>query len=170
MEQWRPIPGFPNFEVSDHGHVRSLNRILRDGRKWKARDLKPKPSPSGHLCVRLCEDGHHWKWVHRIVLEAFIGACPDGMEGCHNNGNPKDNRLANLRWDTRAGNHADKWRHGTMIVGEANNKAKLNAFKVRKIREMYREGVSKAQIGRRFQVTKQNISFIVSGKTWRHVA
>jgi hypothetical protein len=35
------------------------------------------------------------------------------MEGCHWNGNPADNRLTNLRWDTPAGNAADRERHGT---------------------------------------------------------
>lgn len=50
--------------------------------------------------------------VHRMVLEAFVGPCPDGMQGCHWNGEPADNRVENLRWDTPRSNMADKLRHG----------------------------------------------------------
>jgi hypothetical protein len=38
--------------------------------------------------------------VHTLVAEAFIGPRPDGMEVCHGNGTPTDNRAENLRWDT----------------------------------------------------------------------
>lgn len=169
-EIWRPVLGFKYFEVSNRGNVRSLSRIIDRGRLWKGRPIKSKPSPSGHLSVRLCENGHHWKWVHRLVLEAFIGRCPDGMEGCHNNGNPQDNRLENLRWDTRSGNHADKWRHGTMAAGERSSKAKLTASQVRKIRELSSHGKRCVEIAKKFGVTDANISSILKYKTWRHVA
>jgi len=34
------------------------------------------------------------------------------MFGCHGNGDPCDNRLANLRWDTPSSNSQDMLRHG----------------------------------------------------------
>lgn len=51
-------------------------------------------------------------YVHRLVLEAFVGPCPPGMEACHWNGIPGDNRLHNLRWDTPSANNADILRLG----------------------------------------------------------
>ncbi|QOV97160.1 HNH endonuclease [Rhodococcus pyridinivorans] len=51
--------------------------------------------------------------VHRLVLEAFTGPCPDGMVGCHNDGDTTNNRLDNLRWDTPGANNRDKRTHGT---------------------------------------------------------
>lgn len=51
--------------------------------------------------------------VHRLVLEAFVGPCPEGMEGCHGDGDPTNNSLGNLRWDTATSNQLDKVRHGT---------------------------------------------------------
>jgi hypothetical protein len=35
------------------------------------------------------------------------------MEVCHNNGDPADNRAANLRYDTASENQLDRVRHGT---------------------------------------------------------
>ena len=51
--------------------------------------------------------------IHQIVLEAFCGPCPDGMEVLHGNGIRTDNRLSNLRYGTRSENNADSIRHGT---------------------------------------------------------
>jgi hypothetical protein len=70
----------------------------------------------------------------------FRGPCPPGMEACHNNGDPTDNRLCNLRWDTHANNEADKIRHGTYFIrarlkGERNGNSKLTEEEVRLIRE-----------------------------------
>lgn len=119
-ERWAPIPGYADYEVSDQGRVRSLDRVVPyvDGRMRRCRGRLLKLSPNNdngpHLVVALGHDkqfkGH---LVHRLVLLAFVGPCPDGMEGCHNNGDSLDNRLTNLRWDNRSGNMLDAVRHGT---------------------------------------------------------
>lgn len=170
MTTWKPVVGFEGrFEVSDIGKVRSLDRVLVDGRRWKARASKPKASRTGHLAVRLCDGKHYWLGVHRLVLEAFIGPCPDGMEGCHNDGNPANNTLANLRWDTRAGNHADKIAHGTSLHGSRNHLAKLCAEDILAIREMSRGGITARAISAKYSVTAANISSILAGKTWQQI-
>jgi hypothetical protein len=51
--------------------------------------------------------------VHQLVMEAFVGHRPIGMEVCHNDGNNGNNRWTNLRYDTRAANERDKKKHGT---------------------------------------------------------
>jgi len=63
---------------------------------------------SGRLQVRL-KVGEIKKTfrVHRLVLEAFVGPCPHGCEACHRNNDPSDNRIENLRWDTKQSNLAD---------------------------------------------------------------
>ena len=53
------------------------------------------------------------RYTHRLVLEAFVGQCPDGMECAHENGDSTDNRLSNLSWKTPSANNLDKQRHGT---------------------------------------------------------
>ncbi len=56
------------------------------------------------------------KLVHRLVLETFVGPCPDKQECCHNNGNSLDNRISNLRWDTRKANVKDACVHGSRFM------------------------------------------------------
>lgn len=118
-ERWLPIPGWEGYyEVSDLGRVKSCARSVpgRPGRMINRREriLTPMVSRDGYLCVALCRDNvrHHTR-VHRAVLLAFVGPCPDGMEGCHGDGDSRNNALTNLRWDTRSANTYDKVAHGT---------------------------------------------------------
>lgn len=170
QEVWLPIQGFEGwFEVSNLGRVRSLERVLSTGRRWKGRLMNLKAGPSGHLSVRLCRNGEQsWRWAHRLVLQAFVGPCPDGMEACHNDGDPEHNVVENLRWDTRKGNHADKLRHGTMAHGARNGNAKLTEPQVLRAFAMYAEGKTKRAIATALGVTPANISCILLGRTWKH--
>lgn len=113
-EHWLPVVGFEGqYEISDLGRVRSLDRKVpcRGGstRLHRGRVLQPGNGSYNHQVV--CLSGRRMVQVHRLVLEAFIGKCPDGMEACHNNDVADDNRLVNLRWDTRTANEHDKLRN-----------------------------------------------------------
>lgn len=117
-EQWRPIPGYEgHYEVSDHGRVRSVTRILphpvNGWKTYRGKLLKQDVHKTGHIAVWLSLDGRMRSLlVHRLVLMAFIGPCPDGMEACHWNDDPGDNRLENLRWASRRDNNLDRVRNG----------------------------------------------------------
>jgi hypothetical protein len=52
------------------------------------------------------------RFVHQLVLEAFVGPCPPGMECLHANDDATDNRLVNLRWGTHTENVQDCLRNG----------------------------------------------------------
>lgn len=113
-ERWEPIRGFDGYEVSDLGRVRSLDRDDSIGRPRSGRILRPAPGGSGYLTVRPSTNARPvTRTVHSLVLEAFVGARPDGMEACHLNGNKLDNRAVNLRWDSSSANKLDMVRHGT---------------------------------------------------------
>ena len=70
------------------------------------------------------------KWIHVLVLEAFVGPRPDGHEACHNDGNTHNNDVSNLRWDTPANNQQDRVRHGTSC-------RKLTSKQAEQIRHLY---------------------------------
>ena len=118
-EQWLPVRGYEGkYEVSDHGRVRTVpilhktrgggeailpSRILTQHK----RGGKPGDYYRG---VSLTQRSHY---VHRLVLEAFVGPCPPGQQCRHLNGIPTDNRLENLAWGTPSEDNFDRIRHGT---------------------------------------------------------
>lgn len=115
-EEWRPVVGWEGlYEVSDQGRVRSLDRVVAFGaqqRLVRGRILKGGKTVNGVPFVVLSNGEHVNRSRHRLVLEAFVGPCPPGMEACHWNDIKTDNRLANLRWDTHAANGRDCVRNG----------------------------------------------------------
>lgn len=117
-ERWLPVVGFEGqYEVSDLGRVRSLDRLLpwkrtlRTGtvvdclRRHAGRILVPQAQEAGHLWVQLGRGAQ--VYVHHVVLEAFVGPQPLGHVGLHWDDDPSNNRLLNLRWGTRSDNYAD---------------------------------------------------------------
>lgn len=116
-ELWRPVIGYEgSYEVSDLGNVRSLDRRDRLGRRIAGVLMKPTSKGTApHLKVELSggPDGRVTRLVHRIVLEAFDGPCPEGQECRHLDGDANNNRRTNLRWGTRSENNDDAVEHGT---------------------------------------------------------
>lgn len=117
-EIWKSIPGYDGrYEASDQGRIRSLGHVTirTDGVLYHTHGqlMRQREGSAGYLniCLR-SDDGRRCLLVHRLILEAFVGPCPEGMEACHGNDNPADNRLSNLRWATRSANTYDKIRNG----------------------------------------------------------
>jgi hypothetical protein len=113
-ERWLPVVGYEgSYQVSDHGRVRSINRRDIRGRALKGRMLKRRPLPNGRPRVSLALGGKTVDaYPYRLVLEAFVGPCPDGMEALHRDDDFNNNFLANLRWGTRTDNMRDMSRNG----------------------------------------------------------
>jgi hypothetical protein len=114
MSEWRPVVGWEGlYEVSDGGEARSLPRVIirSDGRRQplRGRVLKPAVDRDGYQRVHIGVK----RGVHQLVVEAFIGPCPPGLEIRHLDGNPANNALSNLRYGTRSENGMDRVRHGT---------------------------------------------------------
>jgi hypothetical protein len=165
----RPIDGYPAYRVSRDGEIqscwsRTVHRTLTD--VWLP--LKPVHTRQ-YRTVNLCDGVRkRRRYIHRIVLEAFVGLRPEGMACCHNDGDPTNNRLDNLRWATFRENEHDKVRHGTWLVGSQIN-SKLTEDEVQEIRRLKGKGITFAELARRFAVSHQNVAAIVSRRTWRHL-
>ena len=173
QEEWRVVIGWPGYEVSDFGRVRSW-RQRSPGRTWLVRpDLPPRilaPCPrSGYPSVLFCVKGVGRKWfsVHRLVLSIFVGERGPEWQGAHGNGDRLDNRLENLRWATARDNNADKRRHGTRQNGERAGTAKLRQSDIDRIRSAHASGERSADLARDFGVHKNTIWHITSGRSWQ---
>lgn len=164
-EIWKAIPGFEGlYEVSDQGRVRSLDRVVAccgptKGSylsKKKGRMLRPGRMPSGHLSVVLGRDAGSF-CVHVLVLLAFRGPCPVGLEVRHRNGVPSDNRLLNLEYATRTRNSQDKKHHN------GARGYKLSPRQVAEIKKKlrYTTGV---ELSRQYGVAQSTVSAIKTGR------
>ena len=170
QEVWKPVPGYEGlYEVSDQGRVRSLDRYVQCSGPVKGayvslkkgRLLRPGPSNYGHLSVVLGR--RQTRMVHDLVLRAFVGAPPTKRECCHNNGDPADNRLENLRWGTRSENNIDAVRH--------QRRGKLSADDVRAIRHALAIGArgTGLQLAHEYDVCSTTISAIKVGRHYGHL-
>lgn len=171
-EKWAPAAGFEGlYEVSDMGRVKSLRRAYQrsDGLTGLLREriLRPATRQRGHLHVVLRKNGaYHTRTVHRLVLEAFVGPRPRGLVCCHGNGNPQDNRLYNLRWDTPKANSNDARLHGTGNQGFRNPNARLTTELIIAIRST--AGTNRA-VADAFGVNPETVRRIQKGLRWSDV-
>lgn len=162
----RKIRGFVGYFVTSTGEVWTN----KDPRKRELHEMIQKENKHGHRYVQLCNGRHVKRYVHRLVLEAFVGPCPEGMQCRHLDGNPRNNNLENLCWGTPTENQADKIEHGTTNRGSRNGMAKLTETSVLAIREEYATGRhSQASLCEKYNVDSGNMSNIVNGKAWRHL-
>lgn len=164
----KPVVGYDGYTVTESGRVFSY-------KSGERREMKLSFAKAGYPVVNLTyrENGlvkQRVRVVHRMVLEAFIGVCPQGAECRHLNGNPKNNNLSNLRWGTPRENQRDKLRHGTDNRGERNGQSKLTEALVLEIRERRRCGEPLKSLVKAFGVTDVTVSQIATGQRWRHLS
>lgn len=159
-DRWLPVMGWEGlYEVSDSGQVKGPRALL-----------KPWPINSGRLQVHLSRPGQRVaRYVHTLVLEAFVGPRPNGHEGCHRDDVPSNNTLDNLYWGTRAENEADKVRRGAQSRGEGRPAAKLHDVDIPNIRARLAHGESYPAIAADYGVDRSLIGLINRGKVWTHV-
>lgn len=175
MENWKPILGYEGcYEVSDHGRVRSLARkdTYGSGRPVSQRILK--------ISMGGCRPGFRYpqvtlrrrsQLVHSLVMQAFVGPPPPGMQVCHKDGNRLNNKLSNLRYGTSRSNADDRAKHGRWkpvgTKGEAHPNSKVTEDEVRAIRAWpYRKPGLRKQWP---HIGESTIGFIRSGRSWKHV-
>jgi hypothetical protein len=166
-ERWKPIVDFPDYEVSDQGHVR---------RRGSLKAFNPKTNNKGYIMVTLRRPGiKRTSWaVHRLVLKTFVGPCPPDHVTNHKNLDKTDNHLENLEWVPQAYNvqHAienDRF-YFAAKMGEQNHASKLTVGQVREIRRIHAETKCRYQdIADRFGVTNVMIGKIVRRESWPHI-
>ena len=171
MAKWKWIEGYPAYEVSDGGQVRSY--WTRRGMpflagKWRVaavpqRTLRPGRNSGGYRVVdlrvgtgvpRTCK-------IATLVIEAFRGPRPVGMEVCHSNSMLTDDRLENLRYDTHSGNMAD------VSPAKRRTNCKLTDQQVIDIRVRCAvDGVPQVRLMEEYRMSSTAICHVCQGKSY----
>lgn len=168
----KEVVGFPGYFITDGGELYSQNyRGCRGSKELERR--KTQYTRLGYEVTRLSRQNVLFtRFIHRLVLEAFVGPRPEGMECCHGPKGKKDNSLANLSWGTRKKNRGDDIKRDGIITwhfGEKNGSSKLKEAEVRKIKALFGK-ITNAQIARTYGVSNTTIWNIRRGHIWKWVA
>jgi hypothetical protein len=180
IELWRDVPGWEGlYRVSDRGRVKSLPRTVRRGRgngyvytfPGKILQTSGKHEIGGYPTIKLVGKNRKRQTtrIHTLVLTAFVGPRPKGMECCHfPDGNPQNNKLENLSWGTNKENKSHRLIHGTDARGIKCPTAKLSNpdSEVPKIHRLCIARKTSEEIGLMFGISRGAVDFILKGKTY----
>jgi hypothetical protein len=160
-EIWKDIPGYEGrYQASTLGRIKSLSRLINSRNQfgefeYLSKEMILQAGVRGNYLMVVLYNPKHTFAVHHLIMAAFVGE-RDGLYVLHANGNPKDNRLENLRYDTQSENIYDVYRQGKAWK-------KLTVDDVEGIRFGLFCGFTCARVGELFGVGHQAISKIKNG-------
>jgi hypothetical protein len=178
-EIWKPIPGYPWYEVSNLGRIKSLSRpstYIKNGveitRIYKEKILQAKDNGQGYVPVTLTHEikPNKQALVHRIVARVFLGKPPKNKRHVMHLDDVRHNNAAtNLRWGSNKDNVDDKVAKCRQALGETNGHATLTESGVLRIKKLLDAGRSQKAVAAKFGVNQSTISDIKNGVLWSHV-
>ena len=131
-DNWRTIPNFESYQIDMIGNVWS--------KIGKGKFLKPSLDKDGYLYVVLKQHSSEWesksyirKYIHQLVLLAWIGPCPIGLECRHKDNDIINNNISNLEYSSHKVNMRDRYANGTY---KNYNNYKLDEEKVKDIKTL----------------------------------
>lgn len=165
----RPIPSAIGYGATACGKIISYHRL-------EPFALKQGDHPQGYKKVQVkTPQGIKNKLVHRLVLEAWVGPCPEGCVTNHKNGDKQDNRLENLEYCTQSENMAHSYGYGLSPKpptrkGSECRLSKLTEEKVLALRaETDRKPGYLKRLGAKYGITCPTVSKILLRQTWKHI-
>ena len=175
-EKWKIIEGFPKYLISNKGRIKILSTL---------EDKKVFVKDDGYVSCPLTSNGkNYYKYVHRLVAEAFVPNPNNKGQVNHKNGIKNDNSVENLEWVTPAENirHAIETgllkykkkekdiKNSKHSKGEDANGSLLNPEKVIKIRVLHETGEYKQiELAEMFGVNHRTINDVIKRRQWKHI-
>lgn len=173
--EYRLLKDYPGYAIGSDGTVWSCRRNGRWGAFYSAwRIKKPFPNAKGYLVaqIRYADGRHSNNYVHKLVLLAFVGPRPEGMECRHKDGNNQNNTLSNLEWNTPEVNKHDRILHGSNVRcgahGTRNPKARFTDDQIREMRKL-KATHTYYELGEMFGCDYRYVFKIVKRKYWKGV-
>lgn len=175
MVEWRPVYGFSFYEISSDGQVRRCRQFPHNKQACTlGKVIKPRAGGYKRLYHRvgLTPDDMSRRvdrYIHRLMLESFVGPAPSkSHQASHLDGNPSNNTIDNLVWESPIENSRRKLGHGTSGRGSANPMAKLTEDQVKLILQMYLDGKTPREIKNELNLDA-TVMHVVRRDAWKHV-
>lgn len=171
--EYRPIEGFPGYRVGNDGSVWSQWRRAMPGMKgfrshrgeeWCR--LNPGLVKGYPVAMLRRDKKTYQRKVHHLVLEAFVGPRPAGLQCCHEDDCGANNSSTNLSWGTAKKNAADRDRNGNTKRGKRTITFKLTEPDIHAIRRRAASGELHRVIAASYGVSRAMVTMIVSRKAW----
>ena len=174
-EKWKIIEEFPRYLISNKGRIKILSTL---------EDKKVFIKDDGYIATTLGNGKQSYKYVHRLVAEAFIKNKHNKPQVNHINGIKGDNRAENLEWMTPAENirHAidtgllkykkkeKEIKNSKYSLGEEANGSKLTPEEVIEIRVLWElREFKQVELAEKFGVDNSTINDIIRRKRWKHI-
>lgn len=179
QEEWRTVVGFPGYEVSSMGRVRSIARMIPCARNQSLRTLMHgriralSLGSNGYLILGLYHEKRAvMARVHRLVCEAFHGLSAPGMQVNHKNGIKTDNRAENLEWVTSSDNlkHAFRVLMRRPSNGSATYKGERHVrsrrFDLELVAQLFAQGMTTKEVAARIGASKDTALLLKRGEHW----
>ena len=163
MEEWRDIDGFPGYQVSNTGKVRSyINN--RHGVGSEPHELKQCTNALGYKSVQLGRKNR--RSVHRLVADAYIDNPDDCPLVRHLDDDPSNNHMSNLAWGNQTDNMQDCVAHGRLVgdTSYAVKARKRGVIATSKDGNLSRKFESIQDAARSLGVWPQHICNVLRGK------
>ncbi len=160
---YKEIERFPGYRFGDDGSIWSrYTSSGKLGREWTQR--RAYLTKRGRHMIGLTVNRRQSHYiVSRLILEAFRGPCPQGMECCHYDGDATNNRIENLRWDTKSENIRDLFRHG------GRSTSRLAESDIPTIWARLVAGEDRRKIARDYEVDNNVIALLEFGRSWSYI-
>lgn len=174
-EKWKIIEEFPKYLISSKGRIKIISTL---------EDKKVFIKEDGYVTTTLGNGKQYYKYVHRLVAEAFINNKHNKLQVNHINGIKGDNRVENLEWVTPKENikHAietglikyknkeESIKEAKHSRGEDANGSLLTPEKVIEIRVLweYRE-YKQMELAEMFGVNYRTINDVIKRRQWKHI-
>lgn len=160
MEEWRSIPGYEPYEISNLGRLRNeLGDIMKTSINWQ-----------GYHRTYFCSLKKNAK-IHRLVAYAFLPTVSGKTRVNHKNCIKTDNRADNLEWCTDKENRKHANDNGLLYParGDSLPQTKLDEVQVRTIKKCLSDGLRQYHLAKYFKVNIATIGDIKYNRSWAWV-